>query len=109
KAYPHSCRSHQMKRIPMFAVAVAVVLALGAAEPASPQTRAVQSEAGSIVVETLATGLDHPWGMAFLPDGGLLVTERAGRLRILRADGSLSDPLDGTPEVLAEDQGGLLD
>jgi aldose sugar dehydrogenase len=59
-------------------------------------------------VVTVAEGLEHPWGMAFLPDGGILVTERPGRLRIVR-DGRLSEPLAGVPEVRAQGQGGLLD
>lgn len=77
--------------------------------PATAQVQGVQTEAGAIAVENLASGLDHPWGMAFLPDGRLLVTERAGDLRILGADGTLSEPLEGTPVVFAEGQGGLLD
>jgi glucose/arabinose dehydrogenase len=59
-------------------------------------------------VVRVTEGLEHPWGMAFLPDGSLLVTERPGRLRLLR-DGLLSDPIDGVPRVLARGQGGLLD
>ncbi len=54
-------------------------------------------------------GLDHPWGLALLPDGGFLVTERAGRLRRVSAQGALSAPLSGVPDVFAEGQGGLLD
>jgi glucose/arabinose dehydrogenase len=53
--------------------------------------------------------LDHPWSLAFLPDGRILVTERPGRLRIVAADGSISAPLTGVPEVVARGQGGLLD
>lgn len=60
-------------------------------------------------VKTVATGLNFPWGMAFLPDGRLLVTERVGRLRIVSPDGSVSDPLPGVPDVYSEGQGGLLD
>ncbi|MEI2414599.1 PQQ-dependent sugar dehydrogenase [Orrella sp. JC864] len=61
-------------------------------------------------VQELATGLQHPWGMAFLPDGqGILITERTGALRLWQADGKLSGPLAGTPQVLARSQGGLLD
>lgn len=60
-------------------------------------------------VVTVARGLEHPWGLAFLPDGRMLVTERPGRLRIVSADGSLSAPLAGVPAVVAEGQGGLLD
>jgi aldose sugar dehydrogenase len=69
----------------------------------------LDTETGKIKVQTLADGLDHPWGMAFLPDGRLLVTERAGTLRIMSADGTLSEPLSGVPEVVAQGQGGLLD
>lgn len=65
--------------------------------------------AGPISVRSLTDDLDHPWGMAFLPDGRILVTEREGNLRILSSDGTLSDPVGGTPEVFAEGQGGLLD
>ena len=57
----------------------------------------------------VARGLEHPWGLAFLPDGRMLVTERPGRLRIVGPDGRLSTPLTGVPEVLARGQGGLLD
>jgi aldose sugar dehydrogenase len=65
--------------------------------------------AGTINVETVATGLAHPWGLAFLPDGRMLVTERSGTLRLVSKDGKLSEPLSGVPEVVAEGQGGLLD
>jgi glucose/arabinose dehydrogenase len=57
-----------------------------------------------------ATGLVNPWGMAFLPDGRILVTERPGTMRIVSADGkSVSPPLAGLPAVIAGGQGGLLD
>ena len=54
-------------------------------------------------------GLDHPWGLAFLPDGRMLVTERPGRMRIVERDGTLNAPLTGLPPVVAAGQGGLLD
>jgi glucose/arabinose dehydrogenase len=57
----------------------------------------------------VAQGLEHPWGLAFLPDGRMLVTERPGRLRIVARDGTLSEPLAGVPQVRAVSQGGLLD
>ena len=60
-------------------------------------------------VETVASGLEHPWSVALLPDGGFLVTERPGRLRRISADGEVSAPLKGVPEVFASGQGGLLD
>ena len=88
----------------------AVVFAAGFASACQAQdTQTVDTKSGKVVVETLAEGLDHPWGMAFLPDGRLLVTERAGRLRILGTDNKLSPPLAGTPKVYASGQGGLLD
>jgi glucose/arabinose dehydrogenase len=59
--------------------------------------------------ETVATGLDHPWALAFLPDGRFLVTERPGRMRLVQADGRIGPPLGGVPEVAAGGQGGLLD
>jgi aldose sugar dehydrogenase len=58
---------------------------------------------------TVAEGLELPWGLAFLPDGEMLVTERPGRLRRIAADGSVSAPLAGVPPVFFRGQGGLLD
>ncbi len=60
-------------------------------------------------VETLADGLRHPWGLSFLPDGSMLVTERPGRLRRIDAGGTLSEPIDGVPEVFTSRQGGLFE
>jgi aldose sugar dehydrogenase len=69
----------------------------------------VASEQATFRVVELAGGLEHPWAMAFLPDGAMLITERPGRLRILR-DGVLNPaPMAGVPEVYASGQGGLLD
>lgn len=62
-----------------------------------------------IRVTTVAQELENPWGLAFLPDGRMLVTERPGRLRIVQPDGRLSKPLSGVPSVYARGQGGLLD
>ena len=80
--------------------------------PAFPeQFRAplAQSEV-ELETETLAGGLVHPWGIAVLPDeAGYLVTERAGQLRHVTADGAVSAPIAGVPEVFAREQGGLLD
>ncbi|MDT0686042.1 PQQ-dependent sugar dehydrogenase [Autumnicola psychrophila] len=73
------------------------------------QKSTVRTDAGDIKVEVLAENLDHPWGMAFLPDKRLLVTERAGTLRIYDEGDSISQPIKGTPEVFSQGQGGLLD
>ena len=67
------------------------------------------SSAGELEVRTIARGLVHPWALAFLPDGKMLVTERPGRMRIVTAEGQVSPPLKGVPEVWASGQGGLLD
>ena len=61
-----------------------------------------------IDAEIMADGLNHPWGMDFLPDGDVIVTERSGTLRLLSGSG-LSGPVEGVPEVSARGQGGLLD
>jgi aldose sugar dehydrogenase len=74
------------------------------------QTRApFQSEGVAFEVAVVAEGLEHPWGLAFLPGGEMLVTERPGRLRLVSALGALSAPVAGVPEVDARGQGGLLD
>jgi glucose/arabinose dehydrogenase len=57
----------------------------------------------------VAKGLEHPWGLAFLPDGSALITERVGRLRRVDPSGRVSDPIAGTPKVQVGGQGGLLD
>ena len=79
--------------------------------PAFPgQTRicGVASNVGFDVVE-LTKALDHPWSVEPMPDGRLLVTERAGRMRIVSASGQLGEPIAGVPAVAAAGQGGLLD
>ncbi len=80
-------------------------------EPAFPgQTRAPYKPAGvRFDVQVVARGLEHPWALAFLPDGAMLVTERPGRLRIVGTDGAISPPIEGVPRVDARGQGGLLD
>ncbi|MDP9918309.1 glucose/arabinose dehydrogenase [Variovorax boronicumulans] len=59
--------------------------------------------------ETVASGLDNPWGVAFLPEGRFVVTEKPGRLRLVAADGKLGAPIQGLPSIAAGGQGGLLD
>jgi len=60
-------------------------------------------------VEPVASGLENPWGVAFLPDGRFLVTERPGRLRLIGADGAVGSPIAGLPAIATGGQGGLLD
>jgi glucose/arabinose dehydrogenase len=73
------------------------------------QKSSVTTEAGDIAVKVLAEGLDHPWGMAMLPDGRLLFSERSGDLLLLDQNNQVSDPISGVPEVFNTGQGGLLD
>jgi glucose/arabinose dehydrogenase len=84
---------------------------LGGAAPAAAVNIDAPAPAtpSKVKVETFAKGLDHPWGMQFLPDGSLLVTERRGSMRLIGKDGKLSPTLKGVPEVAAVGQGGLLD
>ena len=81
----------------------------GTGARASMETIEVPGERGTARVTPVARGLSHPWSVAFLPDGLFLVTERGGNLRVVSADGAVSEPLSGVPEVFAVDQGGLLD
>ena len=92
--------------IVLAAVLLLVLPALAQEAPRSPTPRPVRLPARVVDV---ARGLEHPWGLAFLPDGSVLVTERPGRLRRVAPDGRLSDPLAGVPAVAAGGQGGLLD
>lgn len=93
-------------------LAMVLVLALGTAAGGAQEpwiSDGNVGEARGYRLETVVSGLEHPWGMAWLPDGSLLVTERPGRLRRVR-DGVLAPaPIAGVPEVLAYKQGGLLD
>lgn len=97
-------------RIPAALGAVILLHAPAAVADVPEQVVTLRTEAGNIEVTEVAGGLVHPWGMTFLPDGRMLVTERPGRLRLVTAEGELRDePVQGTPEVWAEGQGGLLD
>jgi glucose/arabinose dehydrogenase len=97
-----------MRVLALFAIAGAVALAAQPALAAITDAPARKSRSAP-KVETFARGLVNPWGLAFLPDGRALVTERPGRMRLIAKDGSLSQPLGGVPQVLATRQGGLLD
>ncbi|MAU62125.1 MAG: hypothetical protein CMI62_15505 [Parvibaculum sp.] len=79
------------------------------AAPALALDETFRTEEAEIRVETLAQGLEHPWGLAFLPDGNFLVTERPGFLRIVTPEGKIGNAIYGVPDVDARGQGGLLD
>lgn len=90
-------------------LSAATALAAFFAAGARSESQSYQSSAGPIEVSTVASGLVHPWGLALLPDGRILVTERPGRFRLVSRDGDLSPPLKNVPGVWASGQGGLLD
>jgi aldose sugar dehydrogenase len=100
----HDCEAAMTKTL----LAHALFAALAAATSAT-QAETFRTEKHEVRVVTVAKGLSHPWGLAFLPDGRMLVTERPGRMRIVAMDGRVSPPLAGVPEVYARGQGGLLD
>jgi len=83
---------------------------LGSSVGADEAVGRVESELVGVEVELLTGGLEHPWGMAFLPEGGMLVTERGGSLRLVDAGFSLDPtPIEGVPTAFSRGQGGLLD
>jgi glucose/arabinose dehydrogenase len=94
-------------------VALMAALLLAATLVIATGTRGEETEfpssAGGLDVRSVVRGLVNPWSLAFLPDGKMLVTERPGRMRIVSAEGQLSPPLKGVPDVWASGQGGLLD
>ena len=97
-------------KLPAAVAAPLFLVASALPSDAQPQFRPSGSPpADNLTVETVAKGLANPWAIAFLPDGRMLVTERAGRLRIVAKDGSLSPPVTGVPQVAARGQGGLHD
>jgi glucose/arabinose dehydrogenase len=93
-----------------FRLALACALTFAAIPATLAQdTQRLRTEKVEVIVETMARGLQNPWSLAFLPDNRMLVTERPGRLRIVSADGKLSEPIKGLPRISARGQGGLLD
>ena len=104
-----------MKTAALASLLVLACTACGARESTDMASRTQPASAPESTVyqgldiTTIASGLEHPWGLAFLPDGRMLVTERPGRLRIVAADGAVSAPVAGVPAVFGKGQGGLLD
>ena len=91
------------------AIGLAVVCAVPAFAQEAPRSPTPKDSPLPGRQVDVARGLEHPWGLAFLPDGRMLVTERPGRLRLVSKSGELSPPLTGVPQVYARGQGGLLD
>jgi glucose/arabinose dehydrogenase len=91
------------------ALSAIALLTFAGAACALDDTTGVVTQKAKVQLTVVSRGLEHPWGIAFLPDGRALVTERPGRLRIVDRDGKASEPLAGVPAVDAVGQGGLLD
>ncbi len=104
---------------PTLATVITICLALASPFPLTAeegdvptngmQTDAPDADASKIKVAVVARGLENPWALQFLSDGRMLVTERAGTLRIVTSKGDISNPIKGVPQVYARGQGGLLD
>jgi glucose/arabinose dehydrogenase len=88
---------------------VLTMTALSASGPAFAVDKVFNTENAEVHVTTFADGLTEPWGLAALPDGGFLVTEKQGNLRYVTLGGKVSAPLKGVPKVDSRGQGGLLD
>ncbi|MFB2982052.1 PQQ-dependent sugar dehydrogenase [Microseira sp. BLCC-F43] len=95
------------------AIALSLIASCTVAQnsPNTPTTAPSEdvAAAGGFQKTTVLTGLEHPWSMAWLPDGAMLITERPGRLRIVRNGALVPTPIAGVPPVLAVGQGGLMD
>lgn len=102
---------------PIALIAVSLLIGIGCSSGQNDKSNSTNTDtrngtpntATEVEKQNLVSGLDHPWGMAFLPDGRLLVTERLGRLRILDKNNNLSEPITGIPVTFNKGQGGLLD
>lgn len=89
--------------------AAMIILVLAVFWLPTPPVQAQSAAQSAVRVETIADGLEHPWSVAFLPDGRMLVTERPGRLRLIENGRLRPEPVDGLPPVFASGQSGLLD
>jgi aldose sugar dehydrogenase len=93
----------------LFYVVLALIAALPIVSCNAAERVDTQTEEISLKVDTLATGLDSPWGLEFLPDGRILIVEKPGRLRIWNNGQLQQEPVEGLPDVWVHGQGGLLD
>jgi glucose/arabinose dehydrogenase len=99
----------EMSEIRPVVQVIGVLLALGTATSARAQAPVFESEGGPYRLVTVVDGLQDPWSLAFLPEGEMLITEKPGRLRIVRNGVLQPEPIAGTPQVRYAGQGGLLD
>jgi glucose/arabinose dehydrogenase len=106
--YHHIYNINLMKNVLNLLLTVIALTACTQEGADAPRSDTTPPNHFNINIETMATGLEYPWGIVFLPDGSALVTEKAGRLRLLK-DGKLSTPISGVPLVLYKGQAGLFD
>ncbi len=92
----------------LLGAALIISLLGGFSASPGPEPSLIRTEKHDLRAVPLTHGLEHPWGMAFLPEGGILISERPGRLRIFQ-NNQLSQPVAGLPEIARQGQGGLLD
>ena len=97
-----------MKRLRFLLPLFALLAACAQKGADAPRSDTAQASNVALNVETIASGLEFPWGIAFLPDGSALITEKVGRLRLF-VNGHLSEPISGVPQVLYDGQAGLFD
>ncbi|MEM6682530.1 MAG: PQQ-dependent sugar dehydrogenase [Pseudomonadota bacterium] len=94
--------------LPLATIAVGLAFGLKSFANPGPKMPNLTAAQAGVKVVTLARGLENPWGLAFLPNGQLLVTEKPGRLRFVDSAGTLSEPITGLPAISTDAQGGLL-
>ena len=102
-------RNSSFSLLRFIAGAIFITISIVCTSKSADATELIESKHHNFQIENYAKIPGIPWGLSFLPDGRLLVTEREGRLRIIDLNGSVSDPINGIPEVIAKGQGGLLD
>ena len=100
---------HDARTTSVAATVLSLLAALAPAHAQAPRSPTPAPVAAPVRAVPVASGLERPWAVAFLPDGRALVTEKAGRLRVVGPDGAVSAPLAGVPVVDPSGQGGLLD
>jgi len=105
---PRATSSKAPRRLTGLALLAAALFCL-AVQSVWAQDRVYRSERATFRLHTIAAGLEHPWAVAFLPGGNILVTERPGRLRVVRGGRLQPRPIGGVPKVVDRGQGGLLD
>ncbi|MDI9246069.1 PQQ-dependent sugar dehydrogenase [Marinobacter sp. CHS3-4] len=93
----------------MLSVRTLILLSGLALVPQAVAETTFSSDLADFQLQTVAEGLDHPWSLAFLPDGSQLVTEREGQLRLIKNGQLQSEPVPGVPDLVVSGQGGLLD